>query len=133
LHEAIFVNEISDDLNLQSVCLFLEKCLTAPQTLFPNGSAILELRIFFEKGPSNKNFFITKNPKKESKEGEEKICFWGLIYCSRKVLKNFMGVSILISPALRGLIKRINKSSTKTTCSFIFISKVQVSAETNME
>jgi len=56
-----------------SKCLFLlEKCLTALKTWFSSGSAIFELRIFFEKRPSNKNVVLWQKLKK-MKRGRRKI------------------------------------------------------------
>jgi len=46
--------------------------LTAPKTLSSNGSAILELRIFFEKGSKIKTFFSDKNSKKKNEKKEKK-------------------------------------------------------------
>jgi len=80
--------------------------LPAPKTLFSEGSAILELRTFFEKRPKIKTLFLDENSKK-MKIGRRKILLtiWGFNFLqSRGITKNLVGVSILMRSALRGLI-----------------------------
>jgi len=42
------------------------------KALFSNGSAVLDLRIFFDKGPKIKTFFLDKNSPKKNEKKEKK-------------------------------------------------------------